>query len=74
MTWVWTAVRQEVSNFRKLSSRLVQIALDYQTILSDYSLIQTKCQGGNKYALPITVKSEQSTRKFGRISLHACSS
>ena len=39
-----------------------------------YSLIQTKCQGGNKYALPITVKFEQSTRKFGRISLHACSS
>ena len=44
-------------------------------ILSDrYSLIQTKCQGGNKYALPITVKFDQSTRKCGRISLHACSS
>ena len=33
-----------------------------------YSLIQTKCQGGNKYALPITVKFDQSTRRFGRIS------
>ena len=27
-----------------------------------------KCQGGNKYALPITVKFDQSTRRFGRIS------
>ena len=27
-----------------------------------------KCQGGNKYALSITVKFDQSTRKFGRIS------
>ena len=27
-----------------------------------------KCQGGNKYALPITVKFDQSTGKFGRIS------
>ena len=35
---------------------------------SCYSLIQTKCQGGNKYALPITVKFDQSTRRFGRIS------
>ena len=33
-----------------------------------YSLIQMKCQGGNKYALPITVKFDQSTRRFGRIS------
>ena len=33
-----------------------------------YSLIQMKCQGGNKYALPITVKFDQSTGKFGRIS------
>ena len=33
-----------------------------------YSLIQMKCQGGNKYALSITVKFDQSTRKFGRIS------
>ena len=33
-----------------------------------YSLIQTKCQGGNKYALPITVKFDQSTRRFGRMS------
>ena len=32
-----------------------------------YSLIQ-KCQGGNKYVLPITVKFDQSTRRFGRIS------
>ena len=27
-----------------------------------------KCQGGNKYALSITVKFDQSTRKFGGIS------
>ena len=27
-----------------------------------------KCQGGNKYALSITVKFDQSTRKFGRLS------
>ena len=32
-----------------------------------YSLIQMKCQGGNKYALTITVKFDQSTRRFGRI-------
>ena len=35
---------------------------------NSYSLIQMKCQGGNKYALSITVKFDQSTRKFGRIS------
>ena len=33
-----------------------------------YSLIQMKCQGGNKYTLSITVKFDQSTRRFGRIS------
>ena len=33
-----------------------------------YSLIQMKCQGGNKCALSITVKFNQSTRRFGRIS------
>ena len=33
-----------------------------------YSLIQMKCQGGNKYVLSITVKFDQSTRRFGRIS------
>ena len=33
-----------------------------------YSLIQKKCQAGNKYALPITVRFDQSTRKLGRIS------
>ena len=27
-----------------------------------------KCQGGNKYVLSITVKLDQSTRRFGRIS------
>ena len=32
---------------------------------SRYSLIQMKCQGGNKYALSITVKFNQSTRRFG---------
>ena len=35
---------------------------------SIYSLIQMKCQGGNKYALSITVKFDQSTTRFGRIS------
>ena len=38
------------------------------TITHVYSLIQTKCQGGNKYVLPITVKFDQSSRRFGRIS------
>ena len=33
-----------------------------------YSLIQMKCQGGNKYVLSITVKFDQSTGRFGRIS------
>ena len=33
-----------------------------------YSSIHMKCQGGSKYALSITVKFDQSTRKFGRIS------
>ena len=33
-----------------------------------YSLIQMKCQGGNKYALSITVKFDQSTIRFGRTS------
>ena len=37
-------------------------------IIGRYSSIQTKCQGGNKYVLPITVKFDQSTRRFGRIS------
>ena len=32
------------------------------------SLIQMKCQGGNKCALSVTVKYDQSTRRFGRIS------
>ena len=33
-----------------------------------YSLIQMKCQCGNKYALSITVKFDQSTRRFGKMS------
>ena len=33
----------------------------------NYSSIQMKCQGGNKYALSITVKFDQSTKRFGRI-------
>ena len=37
-------------------------------LLSFYSSIQMKCQGGNKYVLSITVKFDQSTRRFGRIS------
>ena len=36
--------------------------------MSWYSLIQMKCQGGNKYVLSITVKFDQSTGRFGRIS------
>ena len=39
-----------------------------EIVLYMYSSIQMKCQGGNKYALSITVKFDQSTRKFGRIS------
>ena len=37
-------------------------------VTGKYSSIQMKCQGGNKYALSITVKFDQSTRKIGRIS------
>ena len=40
----------------------------FSTIMYKLYLIQMKCQGGNKYALSITVKFDQSTRKFGRIS------
>ena len=35
---------------------------------TSYSSIQMKCQGGNKYAVSVTVKFDQSTRRFGRIS------
>ena len=31
-------------------------------------LIQKKCQGGSKCALPTTVKFVRATRRFGRIS------
>ena len=40
----------------------------YRNFVLRYSSIQMKCQGGNKYALSITVKFDQSTRKFGRLS------
>ena len=40
----------------------------YRNFKTYYSLIQMKCQGGNKYALSITVKFDRSTRRFGRIS------
>ena len=43
----------------------------YCNLILVYSLIQMKCQGGNKYALSITVKFDQSTRRFSRISF-AC--
>ena len=46
-----------------IQHKKVATVLNYQ-----YSLIQMKCQGGNKCALSITVKFDQSTRKFGRIS------
>ena len=49
-----------------LNSNNTQYSLRYLKIL--YSSIQMKCQGGNKYALSITVKVDQSTREFGRIS------
>ena len=42
--------------------------LKYRSWLPLISSIQMKCQGGNKYALSITVKFDQSTRRFGRIS------
>ena len=35
---------------------------------TSYSSIPMKYQGGNKYALSITVKFDQSTGRFGRIS------
>ena len=38
------------------------------SLVWSYSLIQMKCQGGNKYVLSITVKFDQSTGGFGRIS------
>ena len=44
------------------------LMLNFRYTVIPSSLIQTKCQGGNKYALPITVKFDQSTRRFGRIS------
>ena len=44
------------------------VQLYYNKLVVCYSLIQMKCQGGNKYALSITVKFDQSTRRFGRIS------
>ena len=40
----------------------------HDELLYVYSSIQMKCQGGNKYALSVTVKFDQSTRRFGRIS------
>ena len=42
--------------------------INRQSLPAMYSSIQMKCQGGNKYALSITVKFDQSTRRFGRIS------
>ena len=41
---------------------------NFGTLQPNYSLIQMKCQGGNKYVLSITVKFDQSTRRFGRLS------
>ena len=46
----------------------VSIPNHLNTVYLWYSSIQMKCQGGNKYALSITVRFDQSTRKFGRIS------
>ena len=43
--------------------RLKNVLINYR-----YSLIQKKCQGVNKYMLPNTVKFDQSTGRFGRIS------
>ena len=56
--WWLSLAEFELWNFQGLSA----------LIITKYSLIQMKCQGGNKYALSITVKFDQSTRRFGRIS------
>ena len=57
---------------KKLKCRLLQFlfgALRVKIYFHiEYSSIQMKCQGGNKYGLSITVKFDQSTRRFGRIS------
>ena len=37
-------------------------------ILTLFLAYEKKCQGGNKYALPITAKFDQSNRRLGRIS------
>ena len=56
----------------QLSIKCFQKTLNYRdnfiNYRDSYSSIQMKCQGGNKYALSITVKFDQSTRRFGRIS------
>ena len=56
-----------VAGWRRLKIRLPGI-FGPVILSSMYSSIQMKCQGGNKYALSITVKFDQSTRRFGRIS------
>ena len=53
--------------FHELAFRLSLIS-NHQKRRYKKNSIQMKCQGGNKYALSITVKFDQSTRRFGRIS------
>ena len=50
------------------SNHFVRLNLRVCVCITCYSSSQMKCQGGNKYALSITVKFDQSTRRFGRIS------
>ena len=52
---------------QKIATAHTRETLDHRPV-HVYSLIQKKCQGGNKCVLPITVKFDQSTRRFGRIS------
>ena len=53
---------------KKAKFRTWAVSFSTQKFLLRYSSIQMKCQGGNKYALSITVRFDQSTRKFGTIS------
>ena len=48
--------------------KMTTVVLSKAEMTAKYSLIQMKCQGGNKDALSVTVKFDQSTRRFGRIS------
>ena len=60
--------RYKNSIYHFINQSLRNSSSSISEIIYMYSSIQMKCQGGNKYALSVTVKFDQSTRKFGRIS------